>query len=330
MLLRIPLLLVLTTSIALAETEETIVENVDVTSGGNLVVDVGFGTVDVAAGTGDKVSIEARRKIDMRDEASERRFLAEAPIVINKDGNTVTVRARRLDKRSWSWSGSMNMDGKYTIRVPKHFNLDLTTGGGAIVAGEINGSLKASTSGGKLKLSHMKGPVDAKTSGGSIMLTQCEGALNVKTSGGGINASGGAGSLDARTSGGSIEVRDFKGDTIVKTSGGRLSFDNIGGKVVGETNGGSISAGLVSPVPGDVELSSSAGSIVVNVPTDAALNIEARASSGSVSHSLPIVASHQERDSLRGAMNGGGKSMVLRANAGSVSLHPATGKTARQ
>ncbi len=56
MLLRIPLLLVLTTTFALAETEETIVENLDVTSGGNLVVDVGFGTVDIAPGTGDKKS----------------------------------------------------------------------------------------------------------------------------------------------------------------------------------------------------------------------------------------------------------------------------------
>ncbi|HEX8678596.1 MAG TPA: DUF4097 family beta strand repeat-containing protein [Chthoniobacterales bacterium] len=330
MLLRILLLLLLSTSLAFAHTEETVVEQLDVGPGGNLVVDVSFGTVEVAPGSGDKVSVEARRKIDMRDEAKERQFLAEAPIVITKDGNTAVVRARRVDKRSWTWSGSINMDGQYTIRVPKNFNLDLTTGGGAIVAADINGSLKASTSGGKLKLSGMKGPIDAKTSGGNITLAQCEGALNVKTSGGGIDARGGTGNLDARTSGGNIDVRDFKGDTVVKTSGGRLTFDNIGGRVLGETSGGSISAGLVSPVPGDVELSSSAGSIEVSVPADAALNIEARASSGTVSNSLPIVATRQEREELRGAMNGGGKSMVLRANAGSVSLRAATGKTARQ
>jgi DUF4097 and DUF4098 domain-containing protein YvlB len=98
--------------------------------------------------------------------------------------------------------------------------------------------------------------------------------------------------------------------------------------VIGETSGGSISAGLISPVPGDVELTSSAGSIEVSVPTDAALNIEARASSGTVSNSLPINATRQERDELRGSMNGGGKSMTLRASAGSVSLRPAPSKTA--
>src|SRR5215213_1814161 len=101
MLLRISILLALTASCALANTEETLVDQLDVASGGNLIVDVGFGNVDVASASGDKVSIEARRKIDMRDEAKERQFLAEAPIIISKDGNTVSVRARREKNRSW-------------------------------------------------------------------------------------------------------------------------------------------------------------------------------------------------------------------------------------
>ena len=328
MFLRILIILSLTSGFAFAETEENVKQNVDAAAGGNLVVDVGFGNVEIAPGNGDKVRVEAHRMIQMNDEAREKEFFEQAPIVINKEGNTVTVRARRSDNRNWSWHGNVRMDAHYTVHVPKNFNLELKTGGGKIAVAEIAGQLHAATSGGNLHLTKLHGPVDVKTSGGAIAINDCEGPLVVRTSGGSIRDIGGAGNLDARTSGGSIDVRDFKGDTLVRTSGGELRLDNIGGKISGETNGGSVQAALVSPIPGDVELSSSAGTIVLNVPTDAACNIDARASSGAVSSELQINANQKERESLRGTMNGGGRSVVLRANAGSVVLRPAPPKTA--
>ncbi|MBA2242633.1 MAG: DUF4097 family beta strand repeat protein [Chthoniobacterales bacterium] len=331
MLLRLPIILALTASAAFAISEENVSQTLDVTPGGNLVVDVNFGTVDVSSGSDNQVAIQAHRKIEASEEAREKQFFDEAPIVISKEGNTVTIRARRItEQKSWSWSGNVSMDGRYTVRVPKNFNLDLKTGGGMVSARDITGVVKISTSGGKLKLAQLRGPVDAKTSGGSIKLEDCQGNLGVKTSGGEIRADAGSGSLDARTSGGSIVVRNFKGDTTVKTSGGQLTFENIGGKVIGQTSGGSITAALISPLPGEVELSSSAGSIDLTVPSDAALNLEADASNGTVSNSLPIVATHIHKDALRGAMNGGGKSVILRSSVGSISLRPAAPKTAMQ
>lgn len=331
MLWRITLLLALTASTLFALSEERISQTLDITSGGKLVVDVGFGTIDVASGVENQVRIEAERKIETSDEAKEKQFLADAPILITKEGNTVAIRARRTEEKdSWTWTGNTKMDARYTVRVPKNFNLDLRTGGGAVSAKEITGEVTVSTSGGKLKLAQLRGPLNAKTSGGSIKLEDCQGNLGVKTSGGEIRSEAGSGTLDARTSGGSIVVRDFKGDTEVKTSGGQLSFTNIGGKVVGHTSGGSISAALASPLPGEVELISSAGSIDLTIPSDAALTLEADARNGTVSNTLPVVATKVERDKLRGSMNGGGKSVILRSSVGSISLRPSTPQTAMQ
>ena len=326
------LLLALSTSLAFAYSEENVHQELDVAAGGNLVVDVAFGNIEVAAGANDKVNVDAHRKIETSDEAKEKQYLAEVPITVTKEGNTVTVRARRSDDRSWSWNctGSTTMDARYTVRVPKNFNLDLKSGGGSISANDVAGTVKVSTGGGKLKLGQLNGPIDAKTSGGSIRLNDCQGPLNVSTSGGEIKSDGGSGTLDARTSGGSIAVHDFKGDTIVKTSGGQLTMDNIHGRLSGKTSGGSITASLVSPLTGDVELMSSAGSISLSVPVDAALNLDATASSGAVSTDLPLVAERAEREVLRGVLNGGGKSVVLRANAGSISVRSASAKTAMQ
>ncbi|MGZ4986216.1 MAG: hypothetical protein ACXV8A_09010, partial [Chthoniobacterales bacterium] len=81
---------------------------------------------------------------------------------------------------------------------------------------------------------------------------------------------------------------------------------------------------------GDVELASSAGSISLSVPSDVAMNIEAFASVGAVSTDLPFVTTHAERDQLKGALNGGGKSVILRSSAGSISIRSAAAKTAMQ
>ena len=110
--------------------------------------------------------------------------------------NTVTVRARRLNKeKNLNGSGRCSMDARYTVRVPKSFNSELRTGGGTIMVAEITGTMSADTSGGKLKFTHLKGPTGATTSGGSIELSGCDGPLKVDTSGGRIEASDGSGSL---------------------------------------------------------------------------------------------------------------------------------------
>jgi hypothetical protein len=328
MLARLPLLLALTASSAFALSQENISQEFDAAPGGNLIVDVAFGTVDVQAGADNQVRIEAHRKIETGDEAREKQYIAEVPIQITHEGNTFTIRARRQEEKSWDWTCSTTMDARYTVRVPKQFNLDLKTGGGPISAVGTTGKTLVSTGGGKLKLEHLNGPLNAKTSGGSIALTSCDGTLDIKTSGGGITATDGSGKLDAKTSGGSIRVRNFNGDTNVKTSGGGLTFERVNGRLIGKTSGGSITASLVSPVPGDVELVSSAGSIDLTVPADAGINVEAETSIGTVSNDLPIVASRTERDELRGAINGGGKSVILRSSAGSISIRSTAARTA--
>ncbi len=329
MLARISLILALTAATAFGLSRENVSQELTVKPGGKLVIDVAFGTIDVAVGADDKVAIDANRKIETSDETQEKKYLADVPIVISQDGDTVTISARKRGENSWDWTCSTTMDAHYRVRVPKNFNLDLRTGGGMIAASGVNGTTNAATGGGELKLAHLRGSVVAKTSGGSIALNGCEGGLEVKTSGGGISATDGGGALDAKTSGGSISVRNFNGDAIVKTSGGRLIFEKVNGRLVGNTSGGSIFAALNSPVPGDVHLVSSAGSIELTVPGDAAINLDAEASIGRVSNNLPIVATSSERDELHGVVNGGGKSVVLRSSAGSISIS-ATSETAMQ
>jgi hypothetical protein len=302
-----------------AVSEEQFIRNVDAPAGGKLVVDVSFGSVDLASGPDGKVSVEAHREIDFGDEAKEKEFLANAPITLTQDGNVVTIRSRGQNAFHWSFH-HQHMDAKYTIRVPKKFEADLKTDGGGITAKEIVGNMKAKTSGGRLIFAHLEGELNGHTSGGAIEIEDCNGPLVVETSGGHIHVTQGQGSLNAHTSGGAIEVRNFSGDSEVLTSGGRLVLEKVAGKIVGKTSGGSIAASIPRPVLGDVKLETSAGSIDIGVPSDAALTIDAKTSVGSVVTSLPIQATQANRQTLRGTLNGGGKSVQLETSAGSISI----------
>lgn len=320
---RIAVLLILTATTCWAFTEENVKERFMVAPGGKLIIDVDFGTIDVTVGSESEVAVQAHRKIESDDEAREKEYFAAVPIVVSQEGNTVTVHARRPQERKhWNWSGHIEMDAEYTVRVPKNFNAELRTRGGAINANGLTGEIDADTSGGKLNFAQLTGRIDARTSGGSILLDACAGPLTVSTSGGAIDCQKGSGTLDARTSGGSIVVRDFNGDAEVRTSGGKLVLENISGALNGKTSAGSIAATLLEPVPGDVKLQTSAGSIDVVLSEKAAVTVDAKTGMGSIRTAIPMLATRSRDNRLEGTLNGGGKSLVLQASVGSINLRP--------
>ena len=132
MYLRISFLLALTVATSYALTEQNVTEHYDAAANGHLIVDVDFGSVDVTASPDGKVSVEAHRKLDSRNESREKEYFADSPLMITKEGETVTVQARPRTAHHHVWSGEITMDARYIVRLPKQYNVDLHTSGGAI------------------------------------------------------------------------------------------------------------------------------------------------------------------------------------------------------
>jgi DUF4097 and DUF4098 domain-containing protein YvlB len=316
------ILLLLTSCVALAATEEQIKTNFNAASGGSLVVDVDFGSIDVTTGATDEVSVDVWRKVTRKDQADEEQFLRENPVQFLHEGDTVTVRCRHKQEKNrwfnWGSRGNQN-EGKVTIRVPARFNASLDTSGGAIAVSDLTGKVNADTSGGGLKFTRLHGPLKGDTSGGSIRVADCEGEIKIDTSGGGIELTGGGGSLKGESSGGGVKVKDFRGSVSVESSGGGITIENVGGKLRAETSGGPINAVLPSPIPDEVSLESSGGGVTVRVPQDAAFNLDAEASGGGVSCDLPItIQGKKKHDELKGAVNGGGPTVKLESSGGGI------------
>ena len=103
------------------------------------------------------------------------------------------------------------------------------------------------------------------------------------------------------------------------------------GALSGETSGGSVNAVLLAPIPGEVRLSTSAGSINLSAPGNAAFELDAVSSIGRVQtdFALPGGAERERhRETLRGPVNGGGPKVVLRNSAGSIHVRQTPPTTA--
>ena len=138
-LLTISTILALTTLTAVATTEDNVHETRAAKPGGKLVVDVEFGSIDVAPGENDKVVLDAQRKISFSSKEKEVEYFKEVPVTITTEGDKVIIRAIRksesLGRQIWHWSGHRRTEGRYTIKVPASFSVDLDTAGEPVAPG---------------------------------------------------------------------------------------------------------------------------------------------------------------------------------------------------
>lgn len=310
-----------------AATEDTFNQTLVVQPGGTLTVEIPFGAIEVVGTDRNEWVLEARRRVRGRSAEAEKSFLAERPVTVTQDGNTITVRAFPPGAKASIWgksnAGMKEISGKYSLRIPSKFEVRLHTAGGSIEVTDLTGNVQAKTSGGGLSFVRITGPIEGKTAGGRIVVQGCQGELDVETSGGGIEVTGGGGSLKAHTAGGGIAVKDFDGAARVMTSGGGLTIENVAGEVKGVTSGGSIRTTLPQPVPGPVRLETSGGSITLGVSPQAAFELDGSTSGGGCSSEIALTrqtSSPKDRNSLRGAFGDGGPSVVLRSSGGSIRI----------
>lgn len=316
----ISLLLIASSVGTFAATEEQLNKRFAVEPGGKLIVEIDFGSIDINTNATGEVVADVWRKISRSTKSAEEEYFKSAPVEFIQDGSTVTIRAHHKNVLKPNWFGQLRSEAKYTITVPSKFVLQLNTAGGGITAKNITGDARAKTSGGGLTFVNLQGPLDGETSGGGIHMESCAGKLRIHTSGGGIKVVGGSGTLDGETSGGSITVKNFGGPAHVSTSGGGIDIENVNGEIDGSTSGGSIRAGIVAPVPGSVKLSTSGGGITVHAPSAAAFDLDASTSAGGVHTEFAVTTTDTGRGHLRGAVNGGGKTVFLRTSAGGIHI----------
>jgi len=308
---------------ARAEVEDKSVKSFNVQPGGELVVEVDRGSIEVKTANSESVDIEITRKAGGSQSKAEQ-ILKDHVVTTTQSGDKVEVRAVYKGPKSSRWLGrSPDLQVNYVVVIPRKFDVDLKTAGGHIKVAELSGKLKADTSGGNLKFERIEGPVFGHTSGGHITLAGCKGKVDLKTSGGNLNLSDIEGDITANTSGGHITADKITGRSIVKTSGGNIGVAGAKGSIDANTSGGHITVELLELPANSCSFDTSGGNITIALAEKVAVDIDARTDGGRVSTDFPVVTvvqGEQKKNELRGKINGGGPLVKAHTSGGNVRL----------
>lgn len=205
------------------------------------------------------------------------------------------------------------------------------TGGGHIVIGSVAGNATLHTSGGHIRVASIQGTARLETGGGNITLGHSGAELTASTDGGEIQVGEAAGLVRAKTGGGGIRVVRMFGPTDLETGGGSIYLTQVDSPVKASTNSGGITAWFVAPSKssGTCDLQSSDGDIIVHLPRELPITIDAQVEKGDdhrvfVDPAFPLKVIYDDSakgaHTLRaeGALNGGGELLRLRTIAGNI------------
>ncbi len=178
------------------------------------------------------------------------------------DNQSVNIKGER--KKNWNFFSNLKL--RYEIKVPAKFNMKVSTAGGDIKAGGVDGEISLNTSGGDIWADRLTGMLKLRTSGGDIRIYSNDASIDANTSGGDIKVeyTGHNKGIELKTSGGDIEISlppDFNAKVDLSTSGGDVSCRFRLSKVekmsrtriIGEINNGGNKL-FASTSGGDIEL----------------------------------------------------------------------------
>jgi Putative adhesin len=205
------------------------------------------------------------------------------------------------------------------------------TGGGHITTGAVSSGATLHTSGGHIRMASVDGLAKLSTGGGNVTVEHSGSELNAETTGGQIEVGETTGLVRAKTGGGGIRVVRVSGPTDLETVGGSIYLTQVDSAVKASTGAGLITAWFVAPVksPSQCQLQSNDGDIVVYIPRQLPVTIDAQVQSGD-EHRVIVDPAFQLKMSYdagsngghsvraEGPLNGGGEILHLRTVAGNI------------
>jgi len=284
----------------------------------DVTVSSGSGSIRVDPGAAGTVRIAARLKgnswLGGGDVEARIRQIEKNP-PIEQQGNVIRV-GRFPDSDI-----ARDISISYEIVVPADTTLSASTGSGSIAVGAIRGPASAKSGSGGVTIGPVGGKVVATTGSGSIKVAGAA-SLEASTGSGSITAASIAGPTRATSGSGRITIaQSGKGDVDVSASSGGISLTGVDGAArVNSSSGGITIDGRPS---GPWSLHASSGGVTMTVPPDAAFDLDARTSSGSIDSVHPVtmeVTGKIDKRRIQGKVRGGGPLIEASSSSGSIRI----------
>ena len=301
---------------AAASVEGSFERTLTVNGAVDIDISTGAGSITVQTGAAGTVKVTGHIKASgwFDSSAEEKVHRLESNPPIQQSGNSIRIghmqeqallqnisisyevvvpAATRL--KAHSGSGAQNIDG---IGGP----LEVNAGSGSVKISNIGSTVRAETGSGNMDIDHVQGDVRAHAGSGSIRATDIHGGFEGNTGSGRITLSQSApGAVHVETGSGGMELRGVRGTLEARAGSGGITAE-------GAPTGGWL-------------VHSGSGSIHLRLPSDAAFDLDARTSSGSISLDHPVtVQGKMGRKEIRGKVRGGGVTVEVETGSGNIEI----------
>lgn len=187
-----------------------------------------------------------------------------------------------------------------------------------------NTAVRAHTGSGDQTLEGLKGNVDLESGSGDLKLARLTGEMRFQTGSGNVRGRELSGPAKVKAGSGDIEIDERgAGDVEIRTGSGNITVNGIDGGFHAEAGSGDIHAKGLPKNMWSVRTGS--GNVSLNVPADAAFDVDISSSSGSVTLGHPVTTTVQgriqeSRKSVIGKVRGGGPTISVHTGSGDVQV----------
>jgi DUF4097 and DUF4098 domain-containing protein YvlB len=270
-----------------------------------LDVSTGSGSIDITPGSGQRVEITGKVKVGENsifgifarnsEESQEllEQILEEPPISL-EDGH--------LKVGHLKGDAARNVSISYEIVVPAGTEVKSITGSGSMT------------------ITGVAGPVEAKTGSGSITLTDIGAAVKARSGSGTIKANEIAGAFEAHSGSGSIRLTQVAPGDVVATAGsGSIKLHGVEGSLKAKAGSGRVE--IDGRQDGKWTVDTGSGSVKINLPDDAAFELDAHTGSGGINVDHPVTVQGKiSKRRMRGEVRGGGDMLAVETGSGGIRI----------
>ncbi len=185
-------------------------------------------------------------------------------------------------------------------------------------------ALRAHTGSGNQTVEGLKGNVDLESGSGDLRLARLTGEMRFQTGSGNIRGRELSGPARVKAGSGDIEIEEMgAGDIDIRTGSGNITVSGINGGFHAEAGSGDIHG---KGLPKNMwSIRTGSGNVKLNVPLDAAFDVDISSSSGSVTLGHPVTTTIQgqireNRKSVIGKVRGGGPTISVHTGSGDVQV----------
>jgi hypothetical protein len=167
--------------------------------------------------------------------------------------------------------------------------------------------------------------LDLESGSGDMRLRDSDGEIHLHTGSGDVEAREVSGPFTAETGSGDVRL-DAKGggDVHVHTGSGNVELRGVNGGLSAETGSGDVS--VIGVQTGTWEIRAHSGNVEIELPNDAAFDLDASTSSGEVTVGRPVTMVIQgrvreARRSVNGKVGGGGPQLTIHTGSGDIRIN---------